>query len=76
MILVLAACLFHHIEATCSIEERADLDTHLEAYFTDPEASHACGDISTWDVSKVENFNGLFQGQDDFNAGFMDGSGS
>ena len=75
--IVLAACLFHlGCEATCSIQYRMDLDIHLATYFSDPHASHDCGDISTWDVSKVENFNGLFQGQDDFNAGFMDGSGS
>ena len=59
--IVLAACLFHlGCEATCSIQYRMDLDIHLATYFSDPHASHDCGDISTWDVSRVTDMSYLF----------------
>ena len=61
-------CLFLSAEATCSIENRTELDTHLVAYFTDPTATHACGNISTWDVSNVTDFTDLFRDRADFNA--------
>ena len=66
----LSVCLFSSIkcEAACSIRDRADLDTHLAAYFSDPNAIHACGDISTWNVSNVTDFTDLFYNQATFNA--------
>ena len=62
MILVLATLSLFHLgcEATCSIGDRSELMSHLNVYFSDPSASHVCGDISTWDVSRVTDMSYLF----------------
>ena len=73
-VVLVAVCLFHlgvECEASlwdCLIGNRSALDTHLAAYFSDPSATHVCGDISTWDVSKVTDFSELFKDQANFNA--------
>ena len=63
ILLLSSVCLFLSAtcEATCSIGDRTDLDTHLAAYFSDPSATHVCGDISTWDVSNVTDFTDLYR---------------
>ena len=64
MILVLAALsLFRHMgceATTCSIGDKQELMRHLTVYFSDPSASHVCGDISMWDVSRVTDMSYLF----------------
>ena len=56
-------------EATCTIDSKADLISHLDAYDLDPSSTtHVCGNISTWDVSRITSFSSLFKNRANFNA--------
>ena len=64
-------CLFWSVkcEATvCSIDNRTVLMDHLEDYFSDPNATHVCSHIESWDVSDVTDFTLIFSSRTSFNA--------
>ena len=73
------ACVFFFIESKCACTSSStsltyDLtDTNFKEqvnfWISDPDAStHECGNITTWDVSRVTNFNEIFKSKKAFNA--------
>ena len=49
------------MNSSCTITTKTELATLLDDWIADPSASrHACGDISTWDVSNVRDLSYLF----------------
>ena len=52
--------------SVCDIPDRSVLMMRLSEWLAQVE--NGCGDINTWDVSKVRDFSSLFSGWDTFNA--------